>query len=233
MTIYRKPAGGLGRVPHFDPRNENYLIKPPRVRSLVSAVARTLGLSRVRHWRQWMRFFQSNTPRCSAYGSATWLGADPLHATVDWLQRLNVDSWYAENVAEDRAHGRVFSEGATTLAAMEVGKRRGYWDLYEWSYDADVIRNTVHDKQPVILGVNWYGSMWERDAEGIVKLPRPGEQPAGGHLLCLNGYEPKRALYRNPETWGDGDYLLPEELVRRLIGEDGECVLPHKIKVTL
>lgn len=223
---------GLGRIPHVDPKNFDYLIKPSlSPRALVHRVARTLGIQRPRHWHQWAHYFQGDTPRCTAYGSKTWLAADPLHATVAWLRNLDADSWYADNVAEDRKHGRVFSEGATTLAAMEVGKRRGYWDRYEWSYDFDVIRNTVHDQQPVIVGTNWYASMWDRDAEGICGRPSPTEQPDGGHLFCLNGYDPKRDLFRNPETWNDGDYLIPGELMRRLISEDGECVLPHKIKI--
>lgn len=223
---------GLGRVHHYDVRNENFLLTPSRgIRSVASAVARTLGIQRARNWHQWLHFFQRNTPRCTAYGSATWLAADPLHATVDWLRHLDVDGWYADNVAEDRAHGRSFLDGATTLAAMEVGKRRGYWDKYEWSYNLDVIRNTVHDQQPVIFGTDWFQSMWTRNADGVVKMPGATEKPAGGHLYCINGYDPKRGLYRNPETWNDGDYWLPEELVKRLIGDGGECVLPHKLKI--
>lgn len=222
---------GLGRVPHMDQRNHEYPIEVPTVRGLVSSAARSLGLWRRRSWRQWMYFDQGAAPACTAYGSATFLAAAPLKPHMPWLRMLDVMAWYKENTAEDRSHGRFFDGGATTLAAMEVGKRRGYWDEYRWTYDLGVLRTTVHDRQPVIVGTNWYESMWRRSPEGVVTVPFPGERPAGGHLYTIGAYDPKRALYVYRSTWGDGDYLIPEELMARLLAEDGECVQPHEIKV--
>lgn len=224
---------GLGRVPHYDPKNENYPLEVSRVRAAIFSVTRALALSRTRSWRQWLTFDQGATPECTAFGSATFLAADPIHQQLDWLRRLDVHAWYRDNVAEDRANGRIFTEGgATTLAAMEVGKRRGYWSEYRWAQTFEDMRTWIHNTAPLIAGTYWYPSMWERDAEGIVSVPRPGESPVGGHLYCVNGYNPKRDMFRSNSTWGDGVYLIPGDLMRRLFEEEGEAVFPTELKVT-
>ncbi len=223
---------GLGRVPHYDPKSEAYPLSVSRVARVRGAIARALRISQPRAWRQWMTFDQGNTPECTAFGSATFLAADPIHQSLPWLRSLDVHAWYRENQVEDRAHGRNFSEGATTIAAMEVGKRRGYWDRYEWAQSFEDARTWVHDTAPLIFGTNWYESQWIRDAEGICRITNTSRL-AGGHLYCVNGYDPKRDLYRNPETWDDGYYLIPGDDMRRLWEEEGEAVFPHELKVAV
>jgi hypothetical protein len=221
---------GLGRVPHRDPRSEAYPLSVSTFAKARLEVARSLGLSKPRHWRQWKTFDQGQTPECTAFGSATFLAAAPIHPAARFFTTLDIHAWYAENQAEDRAHGRHFSEGATTLAAMEVGKRRGYWDRYEWAQSFEDLRTFVHNTAPIIVGLGWYDSMWDRDAEGIARITKTARL-VGGHLFTINGYDPKRDLYRYPSTWGDGNYLLPGDVMRRLWDEDGEGVFPHELKV--
>jgi hypothetical protein len=231
---------GLGRHPHWDPKNEKYKLHVPILRRLGFAIARTLGIPQPRSWRQWKYWDQGNSPECTAFGSATFLAADPTHEAVSWLRVLDVHRWYLDNVAEDKAHGRVFSEGgATTLAAMEVGKRRGYWDRYEWALSFDAVIAHLHNEAPIIAGTNWHRSMFDRDAEGIVRL-KPGSPIDGGHLYTLGAEDPRyripgedarRGLATIRQTWGDGDYKIPLEDLERLYREDGEFAFPHKLKV--
>lgn len=222
---------GLGRVAHFDTRNLDYPLRAPLMRGAMTAALGMLGIHRPRSWRQWMYFDQGDMPACTAYSSTTFLAAAPLKPTMEWLRHLDIVQWYHDNREEDRRHGRYYGEGATVLAAMQVGKHRGYWDGYRWTYDLDTMRAVVHDRQPVLVGTNWYPSMWVRDAEGIMKTPGKREQIAGKHMWCVGAYDPKRALYTYRTTWNDKDYRVPEELMDRLIHEDGEVSQPHEVKV--
>jgi len=220
---------GLGRIPHWDPKNENYRLHVPVVRRMGFTIARTLGLSKPRSWRQWKYWDQGDSPECTAYGSATFLAADPTHDAVAWLRHLDVHQWYLDNVAEDRSHGRVFSDGATTLAAMEVGKRRGYWDRYDWALSFDDVLAHLHNEAPIVFASNWYSSLFDRDAERICRIT-PGASVVGGHLYTLGAEDPKRGLATIRQTWGDGDYKVSLEDLERLFREDGEAVYPHKVK---
>jgi hypothetical protein len=224
-------AKGTGRIPFFDPRNEDYLIKRPLVRGLVSRIARGLGLSRPRSWRQYLYFDQGAEPACTAYGSTTYLAAAPVHQSNPWLRALDIMALYKQIVAEDRKNGRYYAGGATVAAAMAVGKTRGFWDKYEWTYDVDTALHTIHDTSPVCAGTYWYPSMWQRDAEGIVKAPGPNDRTTDGHFYCCGAVDFKRGLVTTRQTWGDGDYKIPIDLFARLVREGGEVVMMHELKV--
>ena len=228
------PSHGLGRIPHFDSNNMAYLIKDkPPVRSIgiFRTIARALGVRDSRSWRQWMRFNQGPTPRCTAFGTATLLAADPVRPSQAWLRLLDIGQLYKDIQAQDRAEGRNYSEGATTLAAMKVGQARGWWTEYRWAYDIDTVLKTLHDSCPVILGTNYYYSQFDRDSEGIARITATTEL-AGGHYYVLRGYNPRRGLVTSPQTWDDGDYKYPVEDIERLLKEDGECALPMEVKFT-
>jgi len=218
---------GLGRLEHFDSRNwrlstvMDYI--PKRV-NMLRKVARGLGIRDKRSWRQWMTYYQGNVGACTGFGSANKVAAAPVRPNMTQLRALDAMAWYHANQAEDRAHGRHYDEGATTLAAMEVGKRLGHWSGYYWSYNLNEVHTVVHDTDAVIFGTNWYDSMWDRDAEGIARITK-NARLVGGHLYCINGYDPRRGLLRKVSSWNDGYYFLPDEAGARLLAEDGECVV--------
>jgi hypothetical protein len=222
---------GLGRIPHWDPQNEQYELKTPIGARARSVTARTLGLARPRSWKQWLYFDQGEEPACTAYSMATLLSADPVHQANTWMRHLDIMQWYRDNVAFDVARGRVYpGGGATTLATVAVAKARGYISRYEWALNFDTIRTWVHTTAPLIMGTNWYSSMFIRDKEGIARITKTARNE-GGHDWCLGAYDPKRALYTYRSTWADGDYLIPEEDLARLFREDGEAVFPYEVKV--
>lgn len=219
---------GLGRHPHHDPKSDNYPLDVSNFKRARLAVARALGLSRPRSWRQYLYFNQGIDPACTAYGSATFLAAATVHPLAAFWKGLDIMKWYHDNQAEDRAHGRRYSEGASVTAAMEVGKRRGYWSKYEWAQSFGDMVTWIHGTAPMIVGTNWYDSQWDRDAEGICRITKTARL-AGGHLYTLGADDPKRALVTYRSTWGDGDYRIPYEDMERLIAEDGEAVFPTEV----
>lgn len=218
---------GLGRKPHFDQRNLRYLIRDVIAPRTLTMAATT---PRLRRWPQWKRFDQGPTPRCTLFGQLTLLAAGPVHPKVKFFSTLDVDDLFAQIVAEDRAQGRFYDEGATTLAAMEVGKRLGWYGEYRWAYEMTDALAALCYVTPLAFGTNWYESMWDRDSEGIARI-RNNSPIAGGHFYTVRGYDPKRDLYVHPSTWGDGDYLIPGDDMRRLLAEDGECVVVRELQI--
>jgi hypothetical protein len=211
-----------GLVIFHDRRNENYLLtdKLPR------AVGAAPFVPTTRHHRQYARFDQGATPMCTGYGSVTLL------ATAHPYNRAPISGvdWYRKNVAFDRAHGRVYSEGATVTAALEVGRALGYYSEYRWMYTVAVMQQAIV-RAPLIAGTLWYDSMFERDEDGIVGMPGPNESTDAGHLYTINGYDAARDLWRVPNTWNDGDYFIPGDLMHRLLREEGEVAQPTEIKL--
>ncbi len=122
---------------------------------------------------------------------------------------------------------------------MEVGRTLGIYKAYRWAYTLRTMQEAILFGA-LIAGTYWYPSMWDRrelkgegvKASGICTLPSATEQPAGGHLFCLNGYNAARGLWRSPSTWDDGDYLITDELMFRLLREEGEIAQPDEIKLT-
>lgn len=232
---------GLGRVEHWDPRNEAYLLGaarpglPATARGLVPrALETSADVARVprrsRRWRVYWAGDQGATPRCTAFGSLTALHCLPVSHSPKPV--VAPDALYPEIQAIDRAEGRVFAEGATTNAAMEALRRRGVIGGYWWADTEDVALDALAADSATVNGTDWYPSMWQRDAEGIVRMPGPTERPAGGHLWCAAAYDARRDLVWHPSTWGDGLYGIPGDLYRRLQREGGECAVMRDLRPT-
>ena len=209
---------------HHDIRNENYLLvdKLPKMKAKGAAEF----VPKTKAHRQYARFDHGPNPSCTGYGSVTLLAtANPYNKPP-----ITGAEWYARNQAFDRANGRYYSEGATVTAAMEVGRALGFYSAYRWAYTIRTMQQAILTG-PLIAGTYWYDSMFERDAEGIVKVPNAGAYTESGHLYVINKYDARRDLWRVPNTWGDGDYFIPGDLMLRLLREEGEVAQPDEIRL--
>ena len=206
----------------------------PRARSAATQAAG--GRPAVRYESLWRSpRNRQQGPRCTAYGFLTGLHCRPTL----WRPYPATDpvAFYEGNQAIDRAAGRVFSEGATTLAACENARAHGFIGAYDWEYEADVVLDALARREGTwIAGTEWLDFMFDRtrDAKGrmVIESPPPDSpkwtRSAGGHLYALNGLEDD--LLRIPQTWGDGDYWLPVAVFRVLLEQrDGEAVFPREL----
>ena len=209
-----------GMVIHHDIRNENHLAKDGVLRAMGATSPVEFKPSSKLH-RQYHYFDQGNNPSCTGYGTATYL------ATAHEYTKSSIagSEWYRRNVEFDRSQGRYYDGGATCVAAFEVARQAGAISGYQWMYSIKEMQQAIL-LRPIVMGTNWYYEMWDRDPEKIVRFRanQPG-QNVGGHFYVLNGYDAQRDLWRNPETWGDGDYWIPGEVMYRLLREDGECAI--------
>lgn len=239
--------GGLGREEHFDPNNLNYLITDvvpvsAEERKLVLLAARapeTAGtqrgfafaspagtLTHKYHWDAAWWENQLTTPECTgaalihamADGPVTHRGQNPI---------ADRHALYLEIQAVDRAEGRYYGEGATSLAMAKAAQRRGWIGEYRWGYAlADFLAGIKVG--PVLLGVNWYEGMDDPDRKhGII---RATGAIRGGHEIVANGVDLDDGIVRLKNSWGRawgkrGHAYLPFEDLERLIAEDGDVCL--------
>lgn len=220
-----------------DPRNERWLWTDTQPKLVARAAEPAPWKPKTVRHRQYNRYDQGNEPSCTGYSCVTYLSAAHPYNKPS----LTGSEWYRLNQEQDRANGIEYSEGATVTSAMETGRTLGYWAVYRWIYD---MPNTLRalEKAPVIAGTVWYPSMFERDAEGIVRKIGVNESPVGGHQYVLGAYDAKRDLLDVEQTWAPNTYevgmpykgwvyRIPGEIMYRLIREEGEISQPDEVKM--
>lgn len=228
-----------GLVIHHDPKNENFLLADslPKPKGVKKAGETDFTPKTKAH--RLYRWFDQEGPSCTGYSSVTLLAtAHPFNRMplvtangTNIIRELTGLDWYNLNVQFDQARGRFFGGGATVTAAMEIGRRLGFFSEYRWAYTMRVMQQAI-EVAPLIAGTYWYPSMFERDAEGIVLVPKASDSPEDiGHQYVLNKYDAKRDLWRVAQTWGDGYWYIPGELMYRLVREEGEIAQITEIKL--
>jgi hypothetical protein len=222
-----KPTGkgNPGLVIVHNPESENFLMKGRLKVAFPKKATEPLPqpkLKRVRYRNWWTKNDQGQTPRCTSFGTLTNLACTPItHPGHNPLS--DPQKFYEEIQANDRAAGYNFDEGATADSAMKAARDRGYIKAWWHGYTIDDAHRGIME-HPLIAATLWYPSMFDRDAEGIVKIGQY-DRTEDGHLYTLNEYNPARGLWRIAQTWGDGNYFMSDETLFRLIHEAGEIIM--------
>lgn len=211
MTEY-----GLGRLVAIDPRDGNYLLASPRV-------------APTRMWRNWYDGGwwgdQGQEPQCVGFAWSHFLEAAPtthpkagpsVDPTVIYTEAQRLDEWPGEGYA-----------GTSVRAGAKFLQSIGAIGEYLWAFDADTVCRNLLETGPVVLGINWYDSMFAPDARGVIHVDGG---PAGGHAILATGYHRTRKRVRLKNSWGrgwgtGGHAWLGVDDLERLIREDGEACL--------
>lgn len=219
----------LDRKPHFDEESRQFPI-----RRLLSEPYR----KRQRIWSPRISgpLDQGSEGRCTIFGCGGELAATPQRYAIDnaWCN----DNW-PKVQAEDRKMGNNWSDGASVLAALKAVKNMGKFRYYAWCFGINDVIQAVMRKGPVLLGINWYESMYETNPDGFVTVDG---SIVGGHCIMLNGYMPKHlkfgevAIWTN--SWGPSYGINGRGYIRindlnRLLHEDGEAAIPTDVSVRI
>jgi hypothetical protein len=213
------PMYGLGRRPSPDARDANYPL-----RSLISPSAT------MPHSRYWPFPFppldQGPYGTCVGHGwkhdlmcapgRAIKPDVDPTALTV-YYEACDNDEW-AANDNHDLDFGTSVRGGAIAL------QKRGLLTNYYWATDLATAIEYVLTQGPVVIGINWYDSMFYPDSSDTIRV---GGSIAGGHCLLVQGANSQSGHVRLVNSWGpswgnNGRVWLPFEDLERLIREDGE-----------
>jgi hypothetical protein len=178
---------------------------------------------------------------CTGNTGVDLLGTDPFFNTVGSQLALQLrDSRNAEHYAIDlyaqasKLDGvdgdwPPVDGGSTGLAIAKALVARGLFDTYLHPFGLTPLL-TALQSQPVMVGMNWYESMFEPRANGTMEVR--GEI-AGGHEILFDAVYMEQRMIRFPNhwtaEWGDAGYgFLTFDQVDRLLGEDGDVVAPYR-----
>ena len=210
---------GLGRLHSPDARDHKYLLR--------TLTAPTRPLRTIHHpmFSKWLD--QGATGTCVGHGFRHLLTGYPQpmahpapSAFAIYDRAIQLDEW-ADN---DRDTARQF--GTSVRAGAKVLQELGLISAYGWAFDLDTALAWLSWHGPLVIGTNWYDSMFERGRDGYLRIP-PGARVAGGHCTLVVGIDVKRGAVRGLTSWRDwGYWWLSFEDFARLIREDGECCSP-------
>jgi hypothetical protein len=188
---------------------------------------------------------QGDTGTCVHFGWRYWMatapiiqsdiGEFPLHYEI-YDAAIQIDEWPDNDDDTERQFGTSVRAGAKVLQDW------GYLGTYHWAWDIESTANWLAgiDAEgrfvggPVVIGVNWYYGMFRTDAEGFLRV-NPTDRVAGGHCVCLTGWNEKRGFAYGINSWSaqwgkKGRFYIPGELLDRLIREDGEVCTSSEIR---
>ena len=218
----------LGRIAAPDERDKAYPL-----RQLIPDVSKPT----YKYWARFRKILnQGQESTCVGFSWRYWLDTAPVisHKHKDnpsagkiYDECTKVDEWPGNE--GDRQFGTSVRAGAKVLQAM------GHVVNYYWALTLDDVIDCLLLKSPIVVGTNWYNSMFEPDKEGIVTI-KPDSFVAGGHAFLLDGVNTTKAFVSFPNSWGkswgnNGRAKLSFEDLERLLGEAGEACCAQEARI--
>jgi len=208
----------LGRVFIPDERDKKYLIEDKLT------LPKTILSSKYWDDNGWWGN-QGNTSQCVGYAWAHWIEDGPIgHDGVSpiippsliYTEAQKVDEWVGENY-----------EGTSVRGAAKYLRNTNKISSYLWTYDVNVLISTILTQGPVVVGTNWYSSMFTPDRNGVIRVVG---RISGGHAYVINGVDTNTKLFRIKNSWGknwgkSGHAYISFTDMTRLIRENGEVCL--------
>jgi hypothetical protein len=153
--------------------------------------------------------------------AAGGLSAYPIHGLYERAQELDE---FPDTPPEGGSSVRA---GAKALAQLGMVKEYRWIDTSDAAHAAEAIATAILELGPVIVGVPWYGGMFDPDRSGNFADPFSGGVE-GYHATKLDGYNRATGIFRHKQSWGaswgQGGYShWPTAMLTRLIGEDAEA----------
>lgn len=217
----------LDRLVHFDEKSRNYP---------VMALLSTEQQKRLRSytWRLPPELYmnQGREGQCVSYAFGHELMARPKDCRGvtqpllrEWYYRMQfIDVWPGgEYPGASPRYG-----GTSVLAGAKVHQELGHIKEYRWAFGEEELALGVGYKGPAVIGVNWYEGMFEPNRHGYLE---PTGRLMGGHAIEIDRINIREDFYEFPNSWGlgwgmNGRAKISREHMRRLLGEDGEAVIP-------
>jgi len=217
----------LGRRPHTDARDHAHLMVHHLPKKLSLPVAKTWAINA-------QHLDQGNTGTCVGHGWRNFLRCAPIQTSAAkpsaydiYRSAVLLDPWKENNDEANYPDGDSrLDYGTTVRAGAKAVAAMGKLTSYVWAFSLQPTIEWLLTKGPVVVGVNWYDSMFTPDSKGLVTIS-PGAQVAGGHCFTIRGGDTKKAQARCIQSWGNewgyaGDFFLSFKDLERLILEGGE-----------
>jgi hypothetical protein len=220
-------------IPASDPRLGRHIRHDERSKMYAFTGAGITPKS-VRHTRDIPVFDQGNLGSCTGNAGLGCLGADPFYSTLstkinDWSENAAVQLYSdATQLDSQRENYPPVDTGSDGLSIAKVLQKRGLISGYQHTFSFDSMLAALSIK-PVIVGVNWYSSMFNTKDGGLVTID-PGATVEGGHEFVLDEIDMERQLIGATNSWGTGwglggRFYLSFDTVKRLLSEQGDVTV--------
>lgn len=173
---------------------------------------------------------QGNLGSCTGNAMVACLSAAPTPvAPNEALTETLAVSIYSAATKVDEFQGEYPPDdtGSSGLAVAKVAQKAGFFARYNHAFS---ITDTINALQfgPVIVGIAWREDMFDPDAAGFAHYTGP---VAGGHEICLFGYEADSGTFHFRNSWGSswgegGDFLMNNRDLTVALAQRGDVVAP-------
>lgn len=214
---------GLGRLYAPDPKDENFPMRALVAEAPVEPVPYA-------YYHGGMFLDQGSTSQCVEYSWHHYVQTGRIRPKsaypywelgVPYREMQDVDEWEGSDY-----------DGTSVRAGAKIMQARGYISEYRWAWDLETVVDAVTRVGPVVMGTNWYRSMFYPDNRGVVKAEGPID---GGHAWLIDGANRKQGMARAKNSWSrgwgkKGRFWIPFEVLEKLIIEDGEACLALEVQ---
>jgi len=206
----------LARHVEHDERSRNY-------------PARTAPLRTVHHRHYGRVLDQGSTGSCTGNALVDCLMTTPLHKTGRVLTEGDAVKVYSLATQLDSIPGQYppTDTGSSGLSACKAAVKLGLISGYRHAFGLDDCLAALV-LSPVMIGINWYESMFTPDADGLLTV---SGKVAGGHEVALVGLDVRKRLVTVQNSWGPswgkhGRAYLSFDDLGRLLAEQGDVTVP-------
>lgn len=181
---------GLGRIAAPDARDAVF--------RLASVTPKRAAVS-TRYWRTGPVLDQGPFPHCVGFSWAQFIASAPF---MTKLPRYSYPSdLYRTAQDMDEWEGNAY-DGTSVRGGVKALQSQGRISGYLWSTDVDEIRRYVLSRGPVVMGTDWYSSMFTPESFDGFLVPEGAW--AGGHAWLVVGFSATRQAFRMLNSWGPG-----------------------------
>lgn len=119
--------------------------------------------------------------------------------------------------------------GSTGVGVAKALQALGLAASYTHAFSIAAL-NSALQAGPVLIGINWYNSMFDPRSDGQVVVDVKSGL-AGGHELELNAYDAATGEYQVPNSWAsswgvDGCGYFTTASLTTLLGQQGDVTVP-------
>lgn len=229
-------SNGLGRIKLHDPKNRVYAFPRLAVDTWTS----------VRHRLDAPHVDQFYLSGCVGFSGANILNtraARKSRRRVNGLRRLNVSYNYMNNNDGIEFYTRSTQfdpfdwtyppddKGSSALGLMQYWLKFGIIRSYSWTFTFRDFLAALQ-RQPVLVGTDWYDDMMTTDAHGVIHSMAAG--PGGGHEYLANAINWPKRLIGFEQSWGENPpgfkprFYMPFGLAEELIiYHGGDVAVPE------
>lgn len=172
-------------------------------------------------WQNKLRLDQGSEGACVGFGFVQGYNSSPIphaypneYANDVYRSATQHDDWPSVDWRT--------SSGTSVRAGAEEMLRRGLINAYAFTYDVEEVALWILNKNPVVIGVDWFEGMDHPNADNNYYIEPTGRQ-RGGHCTLLDGVRWLDDKYfRGLNSWGknwgeNGRFKITDNYLQELL----------------